>query len=630
MYAEEFNELVRDNSKNHRSKGIGIVGISRYVSLFLPASEKAKVIEGVNDIKNETDKIILGLGFTGYSIANVGETAITAAAIAIVKLAIQYNIDLSRIKNLWYSTETPSSLAANDAVAVRDAVNKIGKILREKGIADIGFLEPEDLRHNQSACVSGVESVFSTSAVGNISGDTIVATSDVAYYKWGTKEDETGGYGSTATLISSINYNTPALRITEYRGSSQGDHPDFDKRILKNSDERSGIAKVAKYPIVFGEYSNIKYEFNAFVAIEKALNSKGIDINDKSFFDKIVFASHTPYPIMPKKALANFMIHFMRTDTEFRERMFADIGKVLARDPKLNSKYNGRVEIPYINGFDTQRETFEFILDVEGLVLKLKEEAEAKKLSGNNESKYELDKAVSKAKSLLDYLSDYREKFNIEQGSELDKLFETAEAKLREMTVKGGTLHELIGAFSEIDTYINAYMERDSALNSIIRKTDIYNDIAKKMNVDESIKLSKNTGNLYTGSAFQSLMSLISYSDPEKLEGRYILFIGFGSQEGAYAILLEPQNIKELAATMKAQVEYEEGQRNSITAGEYRKIRIEGEFERIKPIISDTGEILQNNLFSVDKNKVAEYFKGFNSVVKESEVSRASNRAKVF
>jgi 3-hydroxy-3-methylglutaryl CoA synthase len=616
MDAEELNELERDNAKN-RSNGIGITGISRYVSLFLPAREKAKVIEGISDIKSETDKITMGLGFTGYSIANVGETAITAAAIAVVKLAIEYNVDLSKIKNLWYSTETPSSLAANDAVAVRDAVNKISKILKERGIVDLGVLEPEDLRHNQSACVSGVESIFSTAALGEVSGDTIVVTSDIAYYRWGSKEDETGGFGSTATLIRKINNNTAALRITKYRGSSQGDHPDFDKRILKNSDERSGIAKIVKYPIVFGEYSNIKYEFNAFVAIEKALRSKEINLNDKSFFDKIIFAAHTPYPIMPQKALANFIIHFMRADADFREKVFADIKNVLAKDPKLSAKYNGKLVIPYIDGFETQRATFEFILDVEGLVLKLKEEAEARKLSGYAENHYSAAKASAKAKALLDYMDGFREKFSIKQGSELDRLFGTAEEKLNVIEAKGGSLDDFINAFSEIGAYINSYIERDAALNSIIRKTDTYKDIAKRINVDESLRLSRNTGNLYTGSAFQSLMSLVAYSEPSKLENRHILFTGFGSKEGAYVILLEPQNIKALSSTMLSSIEYEEQQRNYISAEEYRRIRIEADFDRVKPLISDTGEILQNDLFEIDKYKVVEYFGKLNSIVKE-------------
>jgi 3-hydroxy-3-methylglutaryl CoA synthase len=580
MDAEELNELERDNAKN-RSNGIGITGISRYVSLFLPAREKAKVIEGISDIKSETDKITMGLGFTGYSIANVGETAITAAAIAVVKLAIEYNVDLSKIKNLWYSTETPSSLAANDAVAVRDAVNKISKILKERGIVDLGVLEPEDLRHNQSACVSGVESIFSTAALGEVSGDTIVVTSDIAYYRWGSKEDETGGFGSTATLIRKINN------------------------------------KIVKYPIVFGEYSNIKYEFNAFVAIEKALRSKEINLNDKSFFDKIIFAAHTPYPIMPQKALANFIIHFMRADADFREKVFADIKNVLAKDPKLSAKYNGKLVIPYIDGFETQRETFEFILDVEGLVLKLKEEAEARKLSGYAENHYSAAKASAKAKALLDYMDGFREKFSIKQGSELDRLFGTAEEKLNVIEAKGGSLDDFINAFSEIGAYINSYIERDAALNSIIRKTDTYKDIAKRINVDESLRLSRNTGNLYTGSAFQSLMSLVAYSEPSKLENRHILFTGFGSKEGAYVILLEPQNIKALSSIMLSSIEYEEQQRNYISAEEYRRIRIEADFDRVKPLISDTGEILQNDLFEIDKYKVVEYFGKLNSIVKE-------------
>ncbi|MEM3415844.1 MAG: hypothetical protein QW719_00700, partial [Candidatus Micrarchaeaceae archaeon] len=98
------------------SEGIGIVGMSRYVSLFLPTSEKVKVIEHIKSVEDELSKVSKGLGFTeGYSIANVGETPITGAIMAIVKLAIQHNISLSGVKSLLYSTETPSSLAANDA-----------------------------------------------------------------------------------------------------------------------------------------------------------------------------------------------------------------------------------------------------------------------------------------------------------------------------------------------------------------------------------------------------------------------------------------------------------------------------------------------------------------------------------
>ncbi|MEM3851211.1 MAG: hydroxymethylglutaryl-CoA synthase [Candidatus Micrarchaeaceae archaeon] len=615
-------ETINQNGgmQNAEKGGIGILGMSRYVSLFLPTEEKVKVIENVKSIDDELEKVSKGLGFTeGYSIANVGETAITGAAMAIVKLAIQYKLNLSNIKNLWYSTETPSSLAANDAVAIRDAVNKLARVLREKGIADIGRLDPEDMRHNQSACVSGVESLFSISAVGGISGDTLIVTSDVAYYKWGSKEDETGGYGSTAIYVGNIDKNASALRITQYRGSSQSDNPDFDKRVLKDSDERTGIAKVAKYPIVFGPYSEIKYMLNAFVAIEKALNSKGIDINAKNFFDTIVFAGHTPYPAMPQKALANLIIHFARVDAEFREKIMSEIAEAIAQDEKLSKKYKDtKIEIPYIDGFETQRETFEFILDVEGLIFKLKQESEASRLSGNNGSTHNApDKSRMKARALLDCLAEYRDKYNIKKGGEIDRLFEDIEAKLDQIKSAGGSLSDLINAFSKIEQYVDSYINRNKDFNSMVRQTKTYKAIAKKMNIEESLKLSRSTGNIYTGSAFQSLMSLVAYSNPEELEGKHILFTGFGSKEGAYVILLEPQNIKGLAEILLKNAEFDRENREKITAEEYRSIRVDGNFDRIKPIIADTGDILQNDLFAIDREKAAEYFGRLNALATE-------------
>ncbi|MEM3177633.1 MAG: hydroxymethylglutaryl-CoA synthase [Candidatus Micrarchaeaceae archaeon] len=604
------------------SEGIGIVGMSRYVSLFLPTSEKVKVIENIKSVEDELSKVSKGLGFTeGYSIANVGETPITGAIMAIVKLAIQHNISLSGVKSLLYSTETPSSLAANDAVAIRDGVNRVSKILREEGIADIGTLDPEDLRHNQSACVSGVESLFSIAAVGKISGPTIIVTSDKAYYKWGSKEDETGGYGSTAAYIANIDENASALKLTKFKGSSQSDNPDFDKRVLTDSDERTGIAKVAKYPIVFGPYSEIKYMFNVFVAMEKALNSKDIDINAKDFFDNIVFAGHVPYPAMPQKALANLLVHFARTDENFRKKIMAEISEIIATDAKLREKYkDAKIEIPRIDGINTQRETFEFILDIEGLSLKVRQEAEALRLLGVNGGKSEPpEKSALRAGALLDYLSEYREKYKVAAGSELDNIFRSAESKLKEIKENGAsTLEKTMEAFAEIDAYIDAYLESNKEFNSIIRRTETYKEIAKKINIEESLKLSRSTGNIYTGSAFQSLISLIAYSDPDYLDKKHILFAGFGSKEGAYIIMLEPQHVRSIASTLLKSIEFDEKNREKITAEEYKKIRIDENFNRIKPMIADTGGILQNDIFAIDRTRIANYFGRLKSISVEN------------
>ncbi|MEM3855610.1 MAG: hypothetical protein QW298_00365, partial [Candidatus Micrarchaeaceae archaeon] len=73
-----------------------------------------------------------------------------------------------------------------------------------------------------------------------------------------------------------------------------------------------------------------------------------------------------------------------------------------------------------------------------------------------------------------------------------------------------------------------------------------------------------------------------------------------------------------IASTLLKSIEFDEKNREKITAEEYKKIRIDENFDRIKPMIADTGGILQNDIFAIDRTRIANYFGRLKSISVEN------------
>ena len=282
-----------------------IAAISYYTGeLSITSDEKAKTIKGISDFALEAEKVKKGLGIYAGSVANVGETPITAAAMAIVKMSLSYNVKLSEIQNLYYNTESPNDISQNNGIAVINAVNQMSRVLKQQSKIDIGDLsESVIVMHSQSACVSGV-ATLSNIGINGIRGKSIVVTSDDARYKFGTNADETGGFGAMVLLLDPN--AARGIAISDMVGSSRSNVVDFIKPIDYPTDEDKGVSTVSKYAVVFGKYSEYVYMLHTYKAMKQLFEKSKININDlSSFTEKYAIVGHVPYPGMVNKAVGN-------------------------------------------------------------------------------------------------------------------------------------------------------------------------------------------------------------------------------------------------------------------------------------------------------------------------------------
>lgn len=545
----------------------------------------------------EAEKVKKGLGIHKGSVANVGETPITAAAMAIIKMAISYNINLSEIQNLYYNTESSNDISQNNGIAVINAVNQVSRMLRKQAGINVGDLSDSVIvMHSQSACVSGV-ATLSNIGTNGIKGKSLIVTADDARYKFGTNADETAGFGAMAILLDPKAKS--GIAVSEFAGSSRSNVVDFIKPIESPNDETKGMSMVSKYAIVFGKYSEYVYLLHTYRSMKQLFEKSGANIDDlNNFTDKYTIIGHVPYPGMVNKAVGNLVVHFMRSNDPLRERILSEIGE--------------GAKMPELNGFKTQEKAFEFIQDVANIVLKLEVEREQISRGADHKEKSVSDNSKIIAESKIERLEQISQKYGIKPNSRLGTAITDAQAKLSSIAGNGGTLESLISAFSGIycldpksKGIVNEFEDEHNAFNGRVRKTETFKQIYSKLGVEESLKIPSATGNIYTGSAFLALESHILNASKEQLKGKEVVFIGYGSGAESYSLFLNTEGALQMKSVLERAAALESSEKREITAEEYeqiRKARVVSDHIGESPMLSQySGE------FIINKERLSSY-----------------------
>ena len=617
------------NSKHNGDAMPSIVGMSYYAGeLRITADEKVKTIDGIigeEAAAKEASKVKKGLGIISNSVANVGETPITAAAIAAVKFAVTYNISLSDVKDVVISTESPNDGSKNNGVSVVNAVNMISRVLKDNAGIDVGNLSRiESLFHNQSACVGGVAWI-SYLAKNKTCSTTLLITTDDAKYKLGSVADETGGFGATATLIKS---DTSGLILLPYTGRSQSDVVDFFKPISVPDDETTGMASISKYPIVFGQYSRFVYMGQTYKAGREALRKENESFDSTKFFDDYVIILHVPYSELVRKTIGNFVTHFMRIDGSLKERILSEINS----NPKATEKY---VDIPRLEGFDSQEKEFGLIEEVGDVVLRLEAEKELV-LRGDVHKEEEISKnsreiAEIKQNRLLEIMG----KYGIKEGR-LASAFNKTIDNLETMKLKGGTLDQLIDAFSPLYTnqdmrkkkgHLNEFEDVISNFNSAVRSTKTYKELYTKLGTEYSLTVPSSIANIYTGSSFLALASYVANADEEMLRRKKILFMGYGSGAESFSTVIQPKDALRMRDILRNADLFEKESVTYIDANQYNSIRKkELDSLRIKePMLKEVGRELK-----INEPRLVEYFTRLKEHMRKgSEIQTESQKSTV-
>ena len=592
-----------------------ITAISHYTGeLSVTAEEKAKTIKGVEDFAAEAEKVKKGLGILKGSVANMGETPITAAAMVVLKLALSYNIKLSEIQNLYYNTESPNDISQNNGIAVINAVNQMSRVLRKQAGIDVGDLSDSVIvMHSQSACVSGVATLSNIGSNG-IRGKSLIVTADDARYKFGTNADETAGFGAMAVLLDPR--ATKGIAVSEIAGSSRSNVVDFIKPIDSPDDEDVGVSTVSKYAIVFGKYSEYVYLLHTYKSMKQLFEKSGIDLSNlDSFTSNYTIIGHVPYPAMVNKAVGNLVAHFMRGDQALRDRILSEIGD--------------GAKMPELNGFRTQERTFEFIQDIANIVLKLEVEREQVARGAEHKERSVYDNSKVIAQSKMERLDQIKQKYDIKDESRLGGIINEAQDRLSAIAANGGSLDVLIAAFSGIYSLdpkskgiVNEFEDEHTSFNGKIRKTSTFKQIYEKLGVAQSLKIPADTGNIYTGSAFLSLESYVLNADAQDLKGKTVVFIGYGSGAESYALLLDTRESMGIKSVLERSAALEQAAKKEITAEEYehlRRARVIGDHVGEMPLLAAySGE------FMINKERLAQYAKSLLAKVGAQELKQAA------
>ena len=587
-----------DKDVQGQEERLRIVAMMHYTGeLSITAEEKAKTINGVDDFAAEAEKVKKGLGIHKGSVANVGETPITAAAMAVIKMAISYNINLSDVQNLYYNTESSNDISQNNGIAVINAVNQMSRTLRKQAGINVGDLSDSVIvMHSQSACVSGV-AMLSNISTNGIRGKSLIITADDARYKFGTNADETAGFGAMAILLDPKAKS--GVTVSEIAGSSRSNVVDFVKPIDSPNDETKGMAMVSKYAIVFGKYSEYVYLLHTYKSMKQLFERSGMDIDDlENFTGKYTIIGHVPYPGMVNKAVGNLVVHFMRSNDLLKDQILSEIGD--------------GAKMPELNGFKTQEKAFEFIQDVANIVLKLEVEREQISRGANYKEKSISDNSRVIAEAKSERLDQIMQKYEIKADSRLAAAITAAQAKLSVIAANGGTLDSLISALSGIycldprsKGVVNDFEDMHNAFNGKVRKTEAFKQIYSKLGVGESLKVPSVTGNIYTGSAFLALESHILHSNPEQLRGKEVVFIGYGSGAESYSLFLNTKEALQMKLVLEKVAALESREKREISAEEYeqiRKARTVSDYVGEAPMLSQySGE------FIINKERLSSY-----------------------
>jgi len=548
--------------------------------LKISALEKAKTIENTEKgIENRRKTITEGLGINWSSVADIGESVVTEAALATVKLILQQGIRPSEVKTFVVATESPTGSSENMGIQVKKAVNIVLDKLRRNGLADLDEFNPALRFHLQSACTSQGSAIAGFAVNGLEGGKAIVVSADNALYRLHTPADATGGFGSVAILLEKTKPQTRGIRLSRKIGSADADVPDFIKVIFGDMLKESGLELVAKYPVVFGDYSNEAYTKLRYKSLKDFAKESGLNINSVDITKRVVWLPHIPYPAIVEKEAAYLVRHLSRHDDALRE--------------KIKNEMNNAREA-FLGGYTHIEDELDFLVDIGALyygVIGVPKELKARlaEREGDVKNGRLVDERLNANKDyligemlaaieritrqdnpkndLLDAINETVKNLEALRGREKLSLenFEDAFKPLYEVKKD-----EKTGKLIPVGV-IPKFEKADKDFNTVLRDTPTFKEIKKRLGIDAIVELSKEIGNIYTGSEGLGMVSyFIHFDDPES---KYVIMSYYGSGGESYTIFGIPKGISEMIALLNENVDAELKSQREILKEGYVSIR---------------------------------------------------------
>jgi len=534
--------------------------------LKISALEKAKTIENTEKgIENRRKTITEGLGINWSSVADIGESVVTEAALATVKLILQQGIKPSEVKTFVVATESPTGSSENMGIQVKKAVNIVLDKLRRNGLADLDEFNPALRFHLQSACTSQGSAIAGFAVNGLEGGKAIVVSADNALYRLHTPADATGGFGSVAILLEKTKPQTKGIRLSRKIGSADADVPDFIKVIFGDMLKESGLELVAKYPVVFGDYSNEAYTKLRYKSLKDFAKESGLNINSVDITKRVVWLPHIPYPAIVEKEAAYLVRHLSRHDDALRE--------------KIKNEMNNAREA-FLGGYTHIEDELDFLVDIGALyygVIGVPKELKARLAEREGDVKNgrlvdeRLNERITRQDNpkndLLDAINETVKNLEALRGREKLSLenFEDAFKPLYEVKKDEKTGKPIaVGVIPKFE-------KADKDYNTVLRNTPTFKEIKKRLSIDAIIELSKEIGNIYTGSEGLGMASYFIHADDP--ESRYVIMSYYGSGGESYTIFGIPKEISEMIALLNANVDAELKSQEEIKEKKYISIR---------------------------------------------------------
>jgi len=586
--------LLRSDEEYNRGDeeykiAITAMGLS-FGSLAISSKEKARTIlrHGAPvDPEKEYEHIVERLGIEYTSVPDLGETPITNAALAVVKLAIFNSVNLDDVTEVDLATESAKELSKNRAVEIIKYVNMMSDALDRHGI-HIGHLKERSngaadrkavhTNQHQSACDSAGQELYEDAKDGiNLHSKKLLIASDHASYRKQRPEDETGGFGAVAMLIEPAATAKGGLLISsKFLGEANMDSMEFLKNVVY--DIGGGISLINTDPIVMGNHSNYTYHFLAFNALLSAFKMANEHIRSIEDVAKYDLAWHVPYTNMPLDSIAYFYRHLSRINPELSA---------------ANEKELGVAE-PLLPNFKRLETEFEFLHDIGEAYLPFSRIGEElSRISGSDLSETARNELASiytaalerslpqQAKLSALAMNRVIEKYNGEIGEDIVALIRsTAEGLLSASEKPSLSLKEVNLILEKLSSKITEFEKDDTKYNMALRRTEGHKALMEMTHTPESVEFSKYIGNIDTASAPLSLASLIANTENDKK----ICVNFYGSTSSDIWLMIEKRNIEDMKAAITANWKYEMERRRYINAEEYLDIERK---RRIAPVANE-------------------------------------------
>ncbi|MEM3227574.1 MAG: hypothetical protein QXK65_01335 [Candidatus Micrarchaeaceae archaeon] len=606
----EGSNLLRKEDKCKIA--ITAFGLS-FGNLAIDSQEKAKTIKRHGlpvDPEREYQHIKERLGVESTSVPDLGETPITNAAMAVIKLALFNGVDLGSITEVDLATESARELSKNRTLEIIKIVNEASAVLDKHGI-HIGKLRERGdgngrkavhTNQHQSACDSAGQELYEDAKDGmNPNSKKLLIASDYASYRKGRPEDETGGFGAVAMVIEpAVTARGGIFLSSEFLGEANMDSMEF----LKNAiyELGNGISLINTDPIVFGGHSNFTYHFLAFEALIAAFSSEKEHINTIKDVTKYDISWHIPFPNMPQDSAGYFVRHLARRNPRMTEEIKMEVGEVE----------------PLLPNFKRLEREFEFIHDIGETYLpfgRIKEEISRLSEPTNKEDEAQLSETTRKelvskyigalekslpqqAKLSAMAMRGVKEKYKSELDERISEAIESAASNLLEASKKPSlSIENIDAAIAGLVTLIDTFVKKDTAYNTSLRKTLSHRELVEDTHMREATLFSKEIGNIDTASAPLSIASLIANTDNDK----NIMMGWYGSTSSFIWLMGEKRNISEMKAAIAANWDFEINRRHYITGEEY--LRLEQK-RRIAVVANENLPIFSSTFYGTNEESL--------------------------